>query len=27
VGSNTVTIKASDAAGNIAWRSVVVTRY
>jgi hypothetical protein len=26
-GSNTVTIRASDAAGNIAWRSVVVTRY
>lgn len=26
VGSNTVTIRASDAAGNVAWRSVVVTR-
>ena len=26
VGSNTVTIRASDAAGNIGWRSVVVTR-
>lgn len=26
IGSNTVTIKASDAAGNVAWRSVVVTR-
>ncbi len=27
VGSNTVTVRASDAAGNIGWRSVVVTRY
>ncbi len=27
VGSNTVTIKAADAAGNIGWRSVVVTRH
>jgi hypothetical protein len=27
VGSNTVTIRASDAAGNIAWRTVVVTRH
>jgi hypothetical protein len=27
VGSNTVTITASDAAGNVAWRSVVVSRY
>jgi hypothetical protein len=26
VGSNTVTVRASDAAGNIGWRSVVVTR-
>jgi hypothetical protein len=27
VGSNTVTIKAADAAGNVGWRSVVVTRH
>jgi Matrixin len=27
VGSNTVTIRASDAAGNVGWRSVVVARY
>ncbi len=27
VGSNTVTIRATDAAGNVAWRSVVVSRY
>lgn len=27
VGANTITIRASDAAGNIAWRSVVVTRH
>jgi hypothetical protein len=27
VGSNTVTVRASDAAGNIGWRSVVVTRH
>jgi hypothetical protein len=26
VGSNTVTIRASDAAGNVAWRTAVVTR-
>ena len=26
VGDNTITIRASDAAGNISWRSVVVTR-
>ena len=26
VGSNTITVKASDAAGNVAWRSLVVTR-
>jgi hypothetical protein len=27
VGANTVTVRASDAAGNVAWRSVVVTRH
>lgn len=27
IGSNSVTVRASDAAGNIAWRSVVVTRH
>ncbi len=27
VGANTVTIRALDAAGNVAWRSVVVTRH
>ena len=27
IGSNSVTIRAADAAGNIAWRSVVVTRH
>jgi len=27
VGSNTVTIRASDAAGNVGWRSVVVKRF
>jgi hypothetical protein len=26
VGSNAVTIQAHDAAGNVGWRSVVVTR-
>jgi hypothetical protein len=26
VGSNTITIRASDAAGNVGWRSVVFTR-
>jgi hypothetical protein len=25
-GSNTITVKASDAAGNVGWRSIVVTR-
>jgi len=27
VGSNTVTIRATDVSGNVAWRSVVVTRH
>ena len=27
VGSNTITIRATDPAGNVAWRSAVVTRY
>ena len=27
VGSNTITIRASDAAGNVGWRSVVFTRH
>ncbi len=27
VGTNTVTIRATDAAGNAAWRSVVVSRH
>jgi len=27
VGSNTVTISARDAAGNVAWRTVVVSRH
>jgi hypothetical protein len=27
VGSNRVTIRATDTAGNVAWRSVVVSRY
>jgi hypothetical protein len=27
VGSNTITIRASDAAGNVGWRSVMFTRH
>jgi hypothetical protein len=26
VGTNTITIRASDAAGNTSWRSIIVSR-
>jgi hypothetical protein len=27
VGNNSVTVRAADAAGNVGWRSVVITRH
>jgi hypothetical protein len=27
VGNNSVTVRAMDAAGNVGWRSVVITRH